>query len=224
MELVIVAGALVGGTTLAAGALWAAMRYARGAAGTGREAPVELEIIDDERPATFHGAGAIAPAKPPVGGVAPAYAPASSPVSVQARPAPPAPPRPTLAPPRAGVLAPRGHVERAPAMVLTRGVEMQDAAPASPGHAVAGRPFVRAPPSVRAPMREPPSMKSWAQQVMEESGPEVQTEWARRQVGPVEAGRTSGACGGCGARLSVSAARPLRIACPVCGRTKLLAS
>jgi len=51
----------------------------------------------------------------------------------------------------------------------------------------------------------------------------VPTEWARRQVGPADPGRSKGACSGCGAMLSVSNVRPLRIACPVCGRTRLLA-
>lgn len=51
----------------------------------------------------------------------------------------------------------------------------------------------------------------------------IPTEWARRQVGPAGPGRTKGACSGCGAMLSVSNQRPLRIACPVCGRTRLLA-
>lgn len=110
--------------------------------------------------------------------------------------------------------SPRSHAERAPAMVLTQGVQMQD-------EAFARRAAPR--PAERPPFREPPPMKTWAQQALAESGPEVPTEWARRQVGPVEPGRVAGACGGCGARLSVSTARPLRIACPVCGRTKLLA-
>lgn len=51
----------------------------------------------------------------------------------------------------------------------------------------------------------------------------IPTEWARRLVGPAPPGRSKGACSGCGAMLSVSNARPLRIACPVCGRTRLLA-
>jgi DNA-directed RNA polymerase subunit RPC12/RpoP len=51
----------------------------------------------------------------------------------------------------------------------------------------------------------------------------IPTEWARRQVGPASPGRTKGACSGCGAMLSVSTQRPLRIACPVCGRSRLLA-
>ena len=110
--------------------------------------------------------------------------------------------------------SPRAHPERAPAMVLTQGVAMRDDAFSR-----------RAPvaPARREPFKEPPPMKSWAQQVKDTTGPEVPTEWARRQVGPVESGRVAGACGGCGARLSVSDTRPLRIACPVCGRTKLVA-
>lgn len=152
--------------------------------------PVEMEvIIDDASPVTF------VPPKPAP--VAPA----------------PAPARAVAAPPRAD---PRGHAERAPAMVLTQGVSMQEVS-ASRGPQ---RQLVKE----RPPMREPPPMKTWAQQVRETAQPEVASEWARRQVGPVEPGRVAGACGGCGARLSVSTQRPLRIACPVCGRTKLLAA
>lgn len=53
--------------------------------------------------------------------------------------------------------------------------------------------------------------------------PPVPTEWARRLVGPAPPGRMRGVCSGCGTTLSISTARPLRIACPVCGRTKLVA-
>ena len=52
--------------------------------------------------------------------------------------------------------------------------------------------------------------------------PNVPTEWARRQVGPLEPGRVRGICSGCGTTISVSRRRPLRVACPVCGRTRLL--
>lgn len=52
----------------------------------------------------------------------------------------------------------------------------------------------------------------------------VTTEWARRQVGPVDRGRQKGVCSGCGTHLSISQERPLRVACPVCGRTRLLAA
>ena len=85
---------------------------------------------------------------------------------------------------------------------------------------------VEAPP---APARPPaprsgpagPARASWAPR---EAPPEpVPTEWARRHVGPVESGRTKGVCSGCGTTISVSTQRPLRIACPVCGRTRLLA-
>lgn len=111
----------------------------------------------------------------------------------------------------------RTHPAKAPAMVLTPGVAMQDEAFERPRNVP-----VNAPPQ-RPPMRAPPSMKSWAQQTMEQLPAPVPTEWARRQVGPVEPGRAKGVCSGCGANLSVSTQRPLRIACPVCGRTKLLA-
>ncbi|HET6405882.1 MAG TPA: hypothetical protein VFH78_14660 [Candidatus Thermoplasmatota archaeon] len=211
MELVYLAGALAGGAALAGAAVWAAWRYTRAApspapspAPAAKEVPVKLEIVEeDEHPASF------VPARP-----APAAAPAARPRA--------APARPVLAPPPPGIVPPRAHAARAPAMVLTPGIQMHDEPPA----ALARAPPRAAPPvaAPRPPMREPPPMKSWAQQVMEHAPAEVPTEWARRQVGVVEPGRTAGACGGCGARLSVSNARPLRIACPVCGRTKLLAS
>jgi DNA-directed RNA polymerase subunit RPC12/RpoP len=50
----------------------------------------------------------------------------------------------------------------------------------------------------------------------------VPTEWAKRVTGPVEPDRVKGICSGCGTRISVTTKRPLRIACPVCGRTRLL--
>ena len=195
MEPLLVAGALAGGVGLAGLAVFAAWRYTRPTQAKAAE-PVTMEIVEDH-PATYVRA-------PP---------PASAPAPAQARgaPRPASPPPPT---------SPRSHAERAPAMVLTAGVAMQDEAfsrraPARAAPAPAAAP---APP----PRRAPP-MRSWAQEVRETIQPEVPTEWARRQVGPVEPGRVAGACGGCGARLSVSDARPLRIACPVCGRTKLIA-
>lgn len=205
MELVYLAGALAGGTLLAGSLVWVARRAMRRPPvattrkAKAREAPVPLEVIDfDPAPA------AIAPPRASAAGSARASAGARSPA------------RPVLAPPPPGIVPPRGHPAHAPAMVLTRGVELQDA--------TAARAPQRAPPPARPPMRAPPPAKSWAAQAMEQSGPEIPSEWARRQVGPVEPGRVAGACGGCGARLSVSTQRPLRIACPVCGRTKLLAS
>lgn len=52
----------------------------------------------------------------------------------------------------------------------------------------------------------------------------VPTEWAQRVApGPLPAGRVRGVCSGCGTPLSVSDKRPLKIACPECGRTRLLA-
>ena len=74
----------------------------------------------------------------------------------------------------------------------------------------------------RTPMPLPPILRE-ARTAPAPPPPPVPTEWARRQVGPPEPGRTKGACSGCGAMLSVSDQRPLRIACPVCGRTRLLA-
>lgn len=50
----------------------------------------------------------------------------------------------------------------------------------------------------------------------------IPTEWARRFTGEAEAGRAKGICSGCGTKLSVGMQRPLRIACPVCGRQRLL--
>ena len=218
MELVILAGALAGGTTLAAAAVWAAWRYAPPSAARPKptkDEPVEMEIVFDDEPARYQRpshVGAPLPTRP-----VPTAVPTRAAPAIRAGAVVPAPPRaPT--PAHAGLPAPRGHPARAPPMVLTQGVAMRDASPQRQAPARAGAP------AQRPPMREPPPMKSWAQQVMESSQGEVQTEWARRQVGPVEAGRTAGACGGCGARLSVSNARPLRIACPVCGRTKLLAA
>ncbi|HEX2022136.1 MAG TPA: hypothetical protein VHH36_05445 [Candidatus Thermoplasmatota archaeon] len=51
----------------------------------------------------------------------------------------------------------------------------------------------------------------------------IPTEWAKRALGAVEPGRVRGICSGCGTPLSVSKRRPIRIACPVCGRTRVLA-
>lgn len=218
MEPILVAGAIVGSTALVAGALWAAWRYTRPFE-RDDAAPVKLEIVEDEHPATFIAGKSVPTTRAKDTRGTPRDVASAPPVHAGTRVPATGPSRPVLAPPPPGVLPPRGHAERAPAMVLTQGVQMQDAASASPP----GRPFVRAP-APRPPMRDPPPMKSWAQQVIETTKPEVPTEWARRQVGLVEPGRTAGACGGCGARLSVSNARPLRIACPVCGRTKLLAS
>src|SRR5882672_1878867 len=57
----------------------------------------------------------------------------------------------------------------------------------------------------------------------EPSSPAVPMEWAQRhESGPAAPGRVRGACSGCGTKLTVSNRRPLRIACPVCGRTRLL--
>lgn len=48
------------------------------------------------------------------------------------------------------------------------------------------------------------------------------TEWAKRVIGAVEPGRVRGVCSGCGTALSITRRRPVRIACPVCGRTRVL--
>lgn len=70
------------------------------------------------------------------------------------------------------------------------------------------------PPPVRAAPPRPASPD------MEDSA--VPTEWARRHLGALEPGRVKGICSGCGTPLSISTRRPLRVACPVCGRTRLL--
>lgn len=156
--------------------------------------PVEMEVVEDDHPATF----------------------------VPAVPKPPAAPPP----PR----DPRAHPARAPAMVLTQGVEMDDgpvqrAAAHGPRPTAQGAgPTAQGPGAMAPPPRPPPRvLKSWAQQVREETPPPVPTEWGRRQVGPPEAGRVVGVCSGCNARLSVTDTKPLRIVCPVCGRQKLRA-
>lgn len=52
----------------------------------------------------------------------------------------------------------------------------------------------------------------------------VPTEWAARATdAPLAPGHVRGVCSGCGTPLSVGPRRPLRIACPECGRTRLLA-
>lgn len=84
------------------------------------------------------------------------------------------------------------------------------------------------PPRVVAPIaagRGPPPRAAFDRDVPPEPpASPIPTEWARRLVGPLDAGRTKGVCSGCGTHLSVSTARPVRIACPVCGRTRLLAA
>lgn len=120
-------------------------------------------------------------------------------------PAPRAPARPPAPTQR------NAHPERAPAMVLTTGVDMQDAAFERSAPRRGARPAPPQPRAIPVLPRDPPPPAP------------VPSEWARRQVGPVESGRTKGVCSGCGTSISVSDARPLRIACPVCGRTKLLA-
>lgn len=53
----------------------------------------------------------------------------------------------------------------------------------------------------------------------------VPTEWAQRAPdgAALPPGHVRGVCSGCGTPLSVGPRRPLRIACPECGRTRLLA-
>lgn len=188
MQVALLVAAGAAGLALAALAIWAARRYTRA---TPAAEPVKLEVLDmDDAPVASL-------ARPP---------------PQRARHAPTARPAAATRPPPPS--SPRAHPERAPAMVLTQGIGLDD-------DALDRRPRAPAPAPRAAPPPRPPP-KSWAQQALEETPSAVPTEWARRQVGPVEKGRTAGVCGGCAARLSVSNARPLRIACPVCGRTKLL--
>lgn len=52
----------------------------------------------------------------------------------------------------------------------------------------------------------------------------VPLEWAERAhpgAGPVP-GRARGVCSGCGTAINVSMRRPVRVACPECGNTRLL--
>lgn len=114
--------------------------------------------------------------------------------------------------------------------------------PRAAGHGPAGQPPRAPPPPARAPpVRSlPPAPSNESEEHFGVAGPArappmpkpvmpadfedstVQTEWARRHVGPLEPGRVKGVCSGCGTQLSISKHRPLKIACPVCGRTRLL--
>jgi hypothetical protein len=73
--------------------------------------------------------------------------------------------------------------------------------------------------SPRPPMRgvDPPASATAPESA-------IPMEWAQRHEGggPAPPGRVRGACSGCGTKLTVSDRRPLRIACPVCGRARLL--
>ena len=91
---------------------------------------------------------------------------------------------------------------------------VQDDAPATPAPAASSPTRAPRPPPARAVQPLPP---------LDEVESSVPTEWARRHVGPPEPGRVKGICSGCGTPLSISLRRPLRVACPVCGRTRLLA-
>ena len=72
----------------------------------------------------------------------------------------------------------------------------------------------------RAPVERPPPRA--APPAPEAST--VPTEWAARATdAPLPQGHVRGVCSGCGTPLSVGPRRPLRIACPECGRTRLLA-
>lgn len=72
-----------------------------------------------------------------------------------------------------------------------------------------------------APRGNAPSQRVMSGRPLDESV--APTEWAARVSGPLPPGHTRGVCSGCGTPLSVGPRRPLRIACPECGRTRLLA-
>lgn len=72
-----------------------------------------------------------------------------------------------------------------------------------------------------APRGNAPSQRVMSGRPLDESI--APTEWASRVSGPLPPGHTQGVCSGCGTPLSVGPRRPLRIACPECGRTRLLA-
>lgn len=120
---------------------------------------------------------------------------------------PPAPRAMASAPPRASAAS---RPEREPVMILTNGVRMRDMNFQRGGLGGSPPNVASRPREVVLPRAPPPPAP-------------VPSEWARRQVGPVDPGRSKGVCSGCGTSISVSNARPLRIACPVCGRSKLLA-
>lgn len=88
--------------------------------------------------------------------------------------------------------------------------------PATPSPSPAFPRGARTPPPARPPT---PHASSFM-------GPQdgVTTEWARRLVGPAPPGRAVGQCGKCHTRLAVSMQpRPLRVCCPECGRSRVLA-
>lgn len=129
--------------------------------------------------------------------------------------APPPPPRASAPPPEAWSDDDDDAVEFAlvddepPARAAPRAPPRAPPAPQSP------------PPARPAPYRPPPPGRPIAPEMDDPVGT-VPTEWARRHVGPLEPGRVKGICSGCGTPISISTRRPLRVACPVCGRTRLL--
>jgi DNA-directed RNA polymerase subunit RPC12/RpoP len=132
--------------------------------------------------------------------------------------APPSPPPPPAPPPEHHMIPPP---ERPP--WARPELEARTASPPPRPPAPGPRPpasFEEDSFSVARPAPAPPRARSGAALPVDVGG--IPTEWARRQVGPPEAGRAVGLCSGCGTRISVSRTRPLRIACPVCGRTRLL--
>lgn len=96
--------------------------------------------------------------------------------------------------------------------------------PATPLGAPAAPPPFPAPPTRAPPQPQaPPYVTPRPVREPRVEMPPVQTEWARRAFGPLGADRVRGMCSGCGTMLSVARApRPLRTACPVCGRTRVL--
>lgn len=140
-------------------------------------------------------------------------------VPVGARPRGPPPGKTAAHAPPAPVAPPRAPPEQAADDDWEETVDFAivedepEPAPAPPPRAPA--PTTPPPPPHRGPPPRPYVPE------MEQEGV-VPTEWARRHVGPLEPGRVKGICSGCGTPISISKRRPIRVACPVCGRTRLL--
>lgn len=121
-----------------------------------------------------------------------------------------------------------GAKAKAPPVVFEIVAEEEPLVPTPlPPFRPAARPFAPAPAHVPAPpsggRAAPPARPATPSSFM---GPQdgITTEWARRLVGPAPPGRAVGKCGKCGTRVAVSVApRPLRVCCPECGRSRVLA-
>lgn len=105
------------------------------------------------------------------------------------------------------------------------GEERAPPAPADP-HAAWRPPSHMAAPPRLAPLPPPVYTTPITPRPVRDPRPEppaVPTEWARRGVGPAPPGKVKGMCSGCGSVLFVSCEpRPMRVACPVCGRQRVL--